>query len=76
MFLILNTIKYKQYTKGKDGLYNSGFKRYGYTIAEDITFITDTESISGCFAPEGQIADKSDLILVEGDEVVFHKLVD
>ena len=71
-----NAIKYKQYPKGKDGLYNSGLKRYGYTIAEDITFITDTESISGCFAPEGHIADKSDLILIEGDEVVFYKLID
>jgi len=71
-----NSIKYKQYPKGKDGLYNSGFKRYGYTIAEDITFITDTASISGCFAPEGHVTDKSDLILVEGDEVVFYKLID
>lgn len=71
-----NAVKYKQYPKGKDGLYNSGLRRYGYTIAEDITFITDTESISGCFAPEGSIADKSDLILVEGDEVVFYKLID
>lgn len=71
-----NAIKYKQYPRGKDGLYNSGLKRYGYTIAEDITFITDTESISGCFAPEGHIADKSDLILIEGDEVVFYKLID
>lgn len=71
-----NAIKYKQYPKGKDGLYNSGLKRYGYTLSEDITFITDTESISGCFAPEGRIADKSDLILVEGDEVQFYKLLD
>lgn len=71
-----NAVKYKQYPKGKDGLYNSGLQRYGYTIAEDITFITDTGSISGCFAPEDRIADKSDLILVEGDEVVFYKLID
>ena len=71
-----NAIKYRQYPKGKDGLYNSGLRRYGYTIAEDITFITDTGSISGCFAPEGHIADKSDFILVEGDDVIFYKLID
>jgi len=69
-------VKYKQYPKGKDGLYNSGLKRYGYTIAEDITFITNTESISGCFAPQGFIADKSDLILIEGDDVYLYKLID
>jgi hypothetical protein len=71
-----NFVKYKQYPKGKDGLYNSGLKRYGYTIAEDITFITNTESISGCFAPQGFIADKSDLILIEGDDVYLYKLID
>ena len=71
-----NYVKYKQYPKGKDGLYNSGLKRYSFTIAEDITFITDTESISGCFAPQGFIADKSDLILIEGDDVYLYKLID
>ena len=71
-----NKIKYKQYPKGKDGLYNSGLTRYGYTIAEDITFITDTEKISGCYAPEGCIADKSDCILIEGDTVDLFKLID
>ncbi|MFW6145589.1 MAG: hypothetical protein ACOC4Y_02190 [bacterium] len=71
-----NAVKYLHYPKGKDGLYNSGLKRYSYTIAEDITFLTESESIAGCFAPQGYIADKSDLIQIEGDDVFFYKLID
>jgi hypothetical protein len=70
-----NTVKYKNYPKGKDGLYKSGLQRYGYSILEDITFLTNTDTISGCYAPGDRIPDKSDLILVEGDEVIFYKLI-
>jgi len=69
-----NTVKYKNYPQGKDGLYNSGLTRYGYAIGEDITFITDTQEIVGGYNPRTQFADNADLILVEGEDVSFIKV--
>lgn len=35
-----NTVKFKQYPRGTDGLADSGLARYGYTIGEALTFLT------------------------------------
>lgn len=71
-----NSVKYKDYPLGKDGLYNTGLTRYGYAIGEDITFITDTQEIVGRYDPRTKFAGKADLILVEGDEVSLMKASD
>lgn len=42
-----NTIKFKQYPKGADGLYDSKLDRYGYSIGESITFNTPHGRIKG-----------------------------
>lgn len=42
-----NTIRFKQYPKGSDGLYDSKLDRYGYSIGEAITFNTPYGQIKG-----------------------------
>lgn len=68
-----NTVKYKNYPLGDDGLYNTGLTRYGYAIGEDITLITDTQEIVGEYDHRTQFAGKADLIFVEGDQVSLIK---
>jgi hypothetical protein len=67
-----NEVTFSDYPKGIDGLYNTGLKRYGYFIQEDISFITDTAKIRGKFESH-TIPKVVDLIMIEGDEVQFIK---
>lgn len=65
-----NTLKYKSYPKGEDGLYRSDIDRYGYIIGEDISFITDSGTIKGAFSLYAAIpSDEADLIFIEGENV-------
>ncbi len=68
-----NTIKFSQYPKGKDGLYDTGLKRYGYVIGEDISFITDTQVIVGGYISDERFTNHADLILIEGENVTIRK---
>lgn len=68
-----NTIRFSEYPKGKDGLYNTGLKRYGYVIGEDISFVTDSQDILGSYTSEGKLPENADLILIEGDQVTLRK---
>ena len=68
-----NTIRFSEYPKGKDGLYNSGLKRYRYVIGEDISFVTDSQDIWGSYISEKKLPENADLILVEGDQVTLRK---
>ena len=42
-----NEVKFKQYPKGKDGLFDKGLKGYSYSINYDLTISTDKASIVG-----------------------------
>ena len=68
-----NTIRFSEYPKGKDGLYNTGLKRYGYVIGEDISFVTDNQDIMGSYTSEEKLPENADLILIEGDHVTLRK---
>lgn len=68
-----NTEKYKNYPKGKDGLYNEGLTRYSYIIGESMTLITDKEKIRGDSSSEYTFYESADMIMVEDDEVTIVK---
>lgn len=68
-----NIIKYKNYPRGKDGLYNTGLNRYGFVIGEDITLTTDSVSIVGTNISETHWGKNGDLIYVNGDNVSLEK---
>lgn len=66
-----NRIKFKQYPKGMDGLYKSGYARYGYVLGEDISLVTSHGTFHGAWTDAPGLAGtvSSDLILVEADTV-------
>jgi len=68
-----NTIKYKNYPKGTDGLRNSGLSRYGYIIGEDMTLTTNTAQIVGSHISETCWGNDADLIFIDGDNVSLEK---
>jgi len=69
-----NTVKYDGYPKGSDGLYDSGLRRYGYLIGEDISIITETETIEGKYISDTVgWPSTQDFIFIHGDEVTFIK---
>ncbi|MFH1061950.1 MAG: hypothetical protein V1747_03575 [Candidatus Omnitrophota bacterium] len=68
-----NDVKFSQYPKGKDGLYNSGLTRYAYVIGEDITFTTDSQEIVGSVSLYSKDSTGQDMILIEGDTVSLVK---
>lgn len=69
-----NTVKFKDYPKGKDGLYGSGLTRYMYLIGESLTLITDKEEIQGEYGNTYGWGEKADAISVEGDRVSLLKI--
>lgn len=66
-----NTTIFKQYPKGRDGLYNSDLNCYGYAINENLTFNTEHASFKGTKS-ESQFDNFKDYIIVEGDNVEIH----
>jgi hypothetical protein len=70
-----NTVKYKNYPKGEDGLYNEGLTRYGYILGESMTLITDKEKIRGDTISKYTFYESADMIMIEDDEVTIVKHV-
>ena len=69
-----NTVKYDSYPKGSDGLYDTGLTRYGYLIGEDISLITEAETIEGKYISETVgWPSTQDFIFINGDEATFIK---
>lgn len=65
-----NVVKFKNYPKGKDSLYDSGVDRYSYSIGEAIAFNTAHGQIKGGRHPiMGAISNEADFIYVEGNSV-------
>ena len=71
-----NTIRFNDYPKGTDGLYNTGLKRYGYLIGENITLVTDSEIIKGDKFNEYTFGNKADMIFIEGDKTSIERYSD
>lgn len=61
-----NTVKFNQYPKSDDGLYDSKLNRYTYSIGEAITFNTPHGKIKGGRDKEfGGLTNKADFIFVD-----------
>lgn len=67
-----NRTKYENYPEGKDGLAKSGLVRYGYSVAEELIFLTPTGRFEGGRdRATGFVSNEADAIFVEGSEVEF-----
>lgn len=67
-----NVEKFARYPKSLDGLYQSDHQRYGYLIAENITFTTANCTMRGTLHPQrGMFDNSADWIFVFGDEVAL-----
>jgi hypothetical protein len=65
-----NVEKFASYPQGADGLYGGEHQRYGYLIAENVTFTTENGTMRGSMNPAlGMFDDSADWIFVEGDAV-------
>lgn len=63
-----NVIKFQNYPKGDDGLYDAGLTNYGYVLNENIRFRTANALFKG-FYSEASFDNRQDFIFVEGDKV-------
>ncbi len=68
-----NIEKFTNYPKSRDGLYNFGYKRYGYIIGEQIAFNTMHGTIRGGRRPDGMVSNDADSIFIEGDTVSLYR---
>ncbi len=71
-----NRIQYKQYPRGKDGLFDSELRRYCYAINEDLTFVGPGATIVGAFEPNLPVSNDADAIFVEGERAYLVKAED
>lgn len=65
-----NTIQFKDYPSGRDGLADLKYDRYGYMIGEDITLSTDSETIRGS---RNIHSNEIDSIFIESENVTLVK---
>jgi hypothetical protein len=66
-----NTVRYKQYPRGIDGLFGSNLARYAYVVAEDITLCSPTGTIRGGFHRYLPNSNVADAIFVDGDSATL-----
>lgn len=68
-----NREKYKNYPRGRDGLYGQGYDAYIYTIAEGFSFVTQFGVFKGGRSTEDLLlSNDADFISVTGDVVTLH----
>jgi hypothetical protein len=60
-----NTVKYKHYPRGADGLFGGDLRRYAYVIAEDITLVGAAGTIRGGYDPHFPNANGADAIFID-----------
>ncbi|MFW0693377.1 hypothetical protein ACN091_03790 [Aliarcobacter butzleri] len=65
-----NKIKYKDYPKTNDGLYNDNFTSYSYMLGNQLTLVTSDTTIKGdMFSEYNLMCDNADTIMIQGDSV-------
>jgi hypothetical protein len=62
-----NTVKYRQYPRGADGLFGTDLHRYAYVIAEDLILRGATGTIRGAYHRDLPNANGADAIFIRGD---------
>jgi hypothetical protein len=69
-----NTVRFKTFPRGKNGLYEAGLARYAHVIGEDITFKTPTAQFRGSSFDDLLLnRAPGDAILVTGEEVELYQ---
>jgi len=68
-----NEVKFESYPKSIDGLYNTSVAKHTYSIDEDVTFITDTNSIRGA-RKKLILDDQGDFIAISKTNVELIKI--
>ena len=72
-----NTETYANYPRSTDGLFGDGFQRYGFVLAENLTFQAPAGTFHGSRPSEFlTIDDHADMLIVEGDQVSVQRGVD
>lgn len=64
-----NEVKFRQYPKGKDGLFSKGLQGYSYSINYDLTLSTDKASLVGKYENFNR-----DSIIIHGNKVELFKI--
>ena len=65
-----NKIKYKDYPKTNDGLYNDNFTGYSYKLGNLLTLVTSDTTITGdMFSEYNLMCENADTIMIQGDSV-------
>jgi len=65
-----NVVRFNNYPRSEDGLYDSGYARYVYAIAENIEFNTAHGRFRGGWDVHKQfVSNEADAIFIEGDTV-------
>ena len=65
-----NKIKYKDYPKTNDGLYNDNFTGYRYKLGNLLTLVTNDTTITGDkFSEYNLMCENADTIMIQGDSV-------
>lgn len=65
-----NEVKFREYPKGKDGLFDQGLDAYSYSLNESFVFKTSVGSFTGHYSEMG-FDNRSDFISIEGEEVTL-----
>lgn len=68
-----NEVKFINYPKGVDGLYDDNLERYAYSINEDVSFYTGSIRFNGSIVVFSTEA-TADMILIEGEQAEILKL--
>lgn len=66
-----NIIKFKDYPLGNDGLYGEGLTNYGYSLNENMRFVTKRSIFKGAYSETG-LDNRQDFIFTEGNRVQLH----
>ncbi len=67
-----NSQLYKNYPKGRDGLYDHGYTGYSYSISDGLTFRTPFGSMKGARERNITLSNDADSISIKGDSVRLH----
>ncbi|MGW4532247.1 hypothetical protein ACWEOI_14980 [Nocardia sp. NPDC004340] len=69
-----NVEKFANYPRGEDGLYSSGFDRYGFVLIENLSFRTGEHVFRGAGVPSmGQARNDADMLSICGDVVELRR---
>ncbi|WP_133125666.1 hypothetical protein [Xanthomonas prunicola] len=67
-----NNELYRNYPKGKDGIYNEGYTGYSYSLSDGLVFRTNFGSMKGARERGTTMSNDADFISIKGESVKLH----